>query len=297
MKNVGFECPMDSDSMKNDSSKRPMDPDSMKKGSSERPVEPDSMKKDSSKHPVKPDFMKKYVSIYALLFRCTILPILFLWIAMCIVMTALFLWNMNRGIIGIEDIISQSWFYKIAMIFWLLLILIFFTQESNLTSGSQVQYTLTRLSVSEKEIFFIWTLYHLVIQLISWGLLLILSFLLCQFYVRQASPELVNAQTIYMAFCRDSFLYHLLPLALPYRLWMNLFVLISMSIIISSDAWVLRRQKKIFNTSLLACIWIKFSCDEVFLRFSFQDALLIGMLLFLLVLSFIRISKSAESQE
>lgn len=269
----------------------------MKKDRFEYPIDADSMKKGSSEYPVGPDFIKKYASIYSLIFRCTILPILILWLVMCFAMTALFLWNMNRGIIGIEDIVSQSWFYKISMIFWLLLILIFFTQEGNLTSGSQVQYTLTRLSVSEKEIFFIWTLYHLVIQLISWGILLILSFLLCQFYVHQASPELINAQTIYMAFCRNNFLYHLLPLAVPYRLWMNLFVLISMSIIISSDAWVLRRQKKIFNTSLLACIWINFSCDEVFLHFSFQDALLIGILLFLLGLSFMRISKSAENQE
>ena len=77
---------------------------------------------------------------------------------------------------------------------------------------SRQGYTLKRLALSEKGVFFWQTAYNTCCYIILWGVQLILALIFCRIYLSMPEAASSSHQTVFAAFYRSSFLHNLLPL-------------------------------------------------------------------------------------
>ena len=73
------------------------------------------------------------------------------------------------------------------------------------------RYTLMRLSVTRKEVYFIQSVFNMLCYIWFWATQVLVIVLLCYIYVWKAPEGYVTGQTIFLAFYRNDFLHSLLP--------------------------------------------------------------------------------------
>lgn len=157
--------------------------------------------------------MRNHLSVFMLMARSTICRVLGLLAVMAAAETGLFWFILRRGVTGdgfsLELLIGQS---HIALVFGAVFLLItaLLTSTGYESSGKQT-YTLMRLSVSSRWVFFWQSVYNVVCYLLLWAAQVLTVMLICRLYVSHAPKEYVTGQTVFLAFYRNDFLHSLLP--------------------------------------------------------------------------------------
>ena len=129
--------------------------------------------------------------------------------------------------------------------------------------SSKTGYTLDRLSISPRAIFFCQAVYNLFVYVILWAIQLGICFGLCVYYVKKAPAELVGNQTVFLAFYRNSLLHALLPLADIWTWIRNAFLLIALSIATAEYPYKQRQKKLGFSAIAMVLFAVLFFKTEI----------------------------------
>jgi len=110
---------------------------------------------------------------------------------------------------GLEGYLDKSGVFIVFAAAFLLLS--FFLFRMGAGYGSRPRYTLSRLSLSERRIFFLQALANSLLYTLFLLLQLFIAYGLCLLYLKRASAY-TSPQTLFLAFYRNDFLHALLPL-------------------------------------------------------------------------------------
>ena len=127
--------------------------------------------------------------------------------------------------------------------------------------GGQIGYTLQRLAVSEREVFWWQALYNGGCYLILWVAQVLTMLGLGVLYTKMADPAMVTSQTILLACYRSRYLSSLLPLARMGR-WLRLFVMLVGLALSSAHYPFAKRHGKPGNELILMTAWTVFTFIE-----------------------------------
>lgn len=157
--------------------------------------------------------MKKHLSVFMLMARSSFYKILGLLAAAAAVEGVLFWLALRRGPVqgsfGLELVIEDShmiWVFGVCFLLMTLLLAL-----TGCEGKSKCGYTLQRLSVSGRWVFFWQSVYNVLCYLLLWAVQILVAVALCRLYERLAAPEYVSGQTVFLAFYRSDFLHSLLP--------------------------------------------------------------------------------------
>jgi len=167
--------------------------------------------------------MRRYISVLRLFARSTFLPLLLILAAMAAGEWVLFQteWQ-SGGAITFEETVEQSrmfWAFGAGFLAMTVLLCL-----PGCEFGSKTGYTLRRLSVSEKTVFWLQSSYNFLCYLLLWGVQLAVVLLCWNTYI-EVNPSAVGGQTLFLAFYRSKQLLPLLPMDFV-SLWIRNFVLI-----------------------------------------------------------------------
>lgn len=218
--------------------------------------------------------MKKYTSVFGLFAKSSLLKIVILILLSAAVQFSFFAYRINRELIhygagltfaNIEDLIGRA---SIPLLFGLTFLLASVALCLPGTSiSTKTGYTLDRLSISQRAVFFCQAVYNLSIYFILWISELSICFALCSYYVGNAPTELVGNQNIFLAFYRNSFLHALLPLA-DVSVWIrNGFLLIALAVTTAEYPYKQRQKRLGFSamaTVLFAIVFFKVDLADAF---------------------------------
>lgn len=164
--------------------------------------------------------MKKHRSVFELMVRSNFYRILLLLVAMVILQTGLFLFAFYRRFgteaFSLESVLKKSY---IELVFFGVFIgmNIFLKTSVGYEGNEKPQYTMMRLSIAGKEVYY-WhaasnVLYYLLFFAVEILTIVMLGFL----YLKMAPAEYVTGQTLFLACYRSDLLHSLLPLGdFPY---------------------------------------------------------------------------------
>ncbi len=181
--------------------------------------------------------MKKHLSVLMLMARCSIRHVLTVLAVMALTELGLFRLALARtpsgGSYSLELLLSRG---HAAPVFCAALLLV--TVPLTLTGqniGGKQTYTLTRLSVSGRWVFFWQSVYNAVCYWLLWAVQILVSILLCRLYMVHAPAEYLSGQTVFLAFYRSAFLHSLLPFE-DAGLWArNILALLSLGLCSAHD--------------------------------------------------------------
>lgn len=206
--------------------------------------------------------MKKYLSVFMLIARCSIYKVFGLLILMASCEFLAFSCKLSAGkgdIYGLENVFSGG--FCDLIFFICAAVLLFLLSRMGASKSSKTIYTLSRLSVSKKCVFWIESLYDTLCFIILWLLQVVLAVGLCYYYIHAAGSESATEQIIFLAFFRNVFLHSLLPFDEPFSLICNLLLALLIGITIARIPWAERSNKLSFFT--LYSIYI---VHNIFLR-------------------------------
>lgn len=146
----------------------------------------------------------------------------------------------NMSTVSLEEMVASSGMAVIGLTSFVVLCLILMLPECEY-GGSRIGYTIRRLSVSERDVWGLWTVYHVLVLILFWMVQLLVALAACSMYLQQADPACISEQTVLLAFYRKGFLHNLMPLEDWSRYVRNLLVLICMGMGISDFSWKQRR--------------------------------------------------------
>ncbi len=164
--------------------------------------------------------MKKYSSVFGLIARGSVYEIITTMVLMVIAEIILFYNRLNHALRlvsadfsmeKIETVMDQSlikWVFAVGAIIITLSLFIMGSENNN----TKTNYTIRRLSISEREFFFCQATYNTLIYIILWAVQTALVFGLCIWYTNSAPENTIGNQTVFLAFYRNEFLHSLLPL-------------------------------------------------------------------------------------
>ncbi len=158
--------------------------------------------------------MRKHLSVFMLMVRSSLYPILGLFLLMAATQGGVFWYVLNRGHVeedfGLEYLVSRS---GLDLIFGLFFFLVcFFLMRTGHGSGSKQGYTLMRLRISERWVFFWQCVYNCLMFVLFWLAECLIVLGLCQLYAHCVSESYLTSQTLFLAFYRSEFLHSLLPM-------------------------------------------------------------------------------------
>lgn len=205
--------------------------------------------------------MRQYFSAIAIAARSTIYKILAIMILMTTVEIALFTAVVNKFPADypflLEEVIVQSKIPFIFAITFLALCAILCMFGLN-GYGSQVKYTINRLSISEKTISMLWSVYNIFCFILLWAVQLITVFLLSKIYLNSINSSFYNTHTVFLTFYNSDFLHSLLPLDEYSRYIRNIILILGLSLSCTCFSFKQRRGKKSFSFIVLAIITMMF---------------------------------------
>lgn len=188
--------------------------------------------------------MKRHLSVLGLIGRCSIYRICATLALLAVTELALFWWRLSDALrwyeqdIGVADSFSRfeylidrshiSWCLVVAFVTVTALLCLTGTETK-----SRISYTLDRLSVSSRSIWWLQFSYNAFVYLLLLAAQLALLLTMSHIYNALIPAELLNPQGTLMAFYLNDFLHSLLPLA-DIPLWgRNLFIIVSLSAVSS----------------------------------------------------------------
>lgn len=186
---------------------------------------------------------KKYLSVFALYAKSSLLKILGVMLLALIAEGFFFLRTTDKSLYmySIDMIFEKSHTGLIFAIAFLLITVLLCIPGCHFRS--QTGYTLRRLSISEKEVFFCQSAYNFLVYSVFLAFQVALCFLLSLYYMSVAPAEEVTNQTLFLAFYRNSFLHSVMPLS-DVALWLrNLFLAVFLAFAVSEFSFKNRRRK------------------------------------------------------
>lgn len=203
--------------------------------------------------------MKKYVSVFGLFARSSLLWILAVLALMSGAEFFLFRARLSEslrtyellgsGMSTLESMISRS---AIPLLFALAFLAVtVLISLSGCAFRSRTEYTVFRLSVGERSVFFLQAAYNAVVYLLLLAVQAGVAFALCNHYVASAPAETVGNQTFFLAFYRNEFLHALLPMEDVYLWIRNLLLLVSLGLTSAEFPYRQRRGKYSFTVIAL----------------------------------------------
>ena len=209
--------------------------------------------------------MKQHSSVFCLMVRSTFYKVLLLLGAATVVEAAVFILLMLHGPtadgFGPEQILQQgriAWIFGAVMVLMTLLLC-----RTGMEKDAKTGYTLQRLSISERWVFFWQSSYNTLcyLLLLLWQILTVM--LLCMLYARLAPPEYVTGQTVFLAFYRSAFLHALLPFE-EGALWVkNALLVLSLGIASARYPMALRHGSKQQEIAGACCAAVAFFVEEI----------------------------------
>ncbi|MBE6020547.1 MAG: hypothetical protein IJC41_07230 [Firmicutes bacterium] len=165
--------------------------------------------------------MKKYLSVIMLSARSSIykvFPVMILMIA-----AQYFLFSKKLSLASVSEGSIAGSFPSLEMvifesrIMWVLfaafLVITFFLCRTGCEFKNKQGYTLKRLRISEKGVFFCQALYNSAVYLILWGIQIMTALWFCHMYMSEPVFGDLGSQTVFAAFYRNDFMHSILPLA------------------------------------------------------------------------------------
>lgn len=127
---------------------------------------------------------------------------------------------------------------------------------------SHTEYTLGRLSVSERGVFFCQAAYNAAVYLLLFAVQTALLFAMVLIYRTLAPAESVAPNIAYIAFYRNRFMHSILPLE-DVRLWIRNIALVLILALSTAEFPYLRRRGRMSATpiAVLGCVWVFFSSE------------------------------------
>ncbi len=163
--------------------------------------------------------MKKHLSVFSLYIRASLVPMILLLLVTSVIQGGMFFYELKpymnithpgdgAYILGLETIFSRTLIPHTALVSVILLTILLAIQGT--AFSSKTEYTMKRLSVSEKAAFLWQAGYNSLAFLLFWAVEGVLMYVLCSVY----SQSIGNAtgQTLLLALYRDEFLHGMVPL-------------------------------------------------------------------------------------
>lgn len=129
--------------------------------------------------------------------------------------------------------------------------------------GSKCNYTIKRLSVSEKAYFYIQSIYNIIVLVFLLGFEILLTFVFSNMYIAVANKDFISNQSIFLAYYRNDFLHSLLPLADTLIIIRNALQIFALSLAASFLSYKQRRGKKSVAVIFLTVFSIIWNSGEI----------------------------------
>lgn len=201
--------------------------------------------------------MKKHLSVLMLLVRSVLLRLT----ALLVLMTGtvwlvfrLFAEKISRS--SLEEAITGcriGWLF--ALFFLLVTVLLC---SSGCEAGAKSGYTLQRLQISERTVFFWQALINCCCYFLLWTAAVGAMLLICRLWSKIADPYYFTNQTIFLAFYRSRLLHSLLPLASGFHWARNFCLLAGLSFASAAFSYRQRHHSlggEIILLSALTVLW------------------------------------------
>ncbi len=195
--------------------------------------------------------MKKYISVFGLIARGSIYKIIICFILMLISEILLFSFKLEKAInlhstgfsmSQLETLIDNSfikWVFTLGFVIVTFYLCIIGTEYGN----SQTSYTIKRLRISERNVFFCQAVYNTIIFISLWAVQALTVFILCLRYVHTSPEEVIGNQTVFLAFYRNDLLHNILPLS-DILVWIrNIFIALGLGFTSAEFTYKQRRKK------------------------------------------------------
>jgi len=198
--------------------------------------------------------MKQHLSVLGLLIRCSLWRILLILLLMVVIQGGLFAFALHRAIAanqpGLELIISGS---QIALVFGAAFLLI--TAQLctvGCSYSTQTGYTISRLSLPQRDIFFCQAAVNTLFFLLFWAVEGIAVYGFALYFTRTVDPAAITGQTVFLAFYRSKFLHGLLPLDQISIYIRNITALVALGI--TTAIFPYRQRRKSFGTEIVVLL-------------------------------------------
>jgi len=191
--------------------------------------------------------MKAHLSVFYLMARGTLHKVLLLLTLMAAAEGAAFS-LLADGALGLEANIARcrpDLFFGAAFVLMTVLL-----WRNGCERGGRLAYTLYRLRVSRRAVFFWQAGYNAFCLLLLWAAQVLTVLGLCRLYPARAGAELISGQTVFLAFYRQPFLHSLLPLEELRRWLRNGFMILAYGLSAAAFPAALRRGKKFSLTAM-----------------------------------------------
>ena len=156
--------------------------------------------------------MKRYLSVFEMIARSSFYKVLLILASMVVAEAVCFYLTMaHTAGLSIEEYIEQSKFCLFFEIAYILITIVIVLPGMNL--GSTQSYTLERLRIKGKRIFWLQSLYNFFAYILLWGIQLVVilvSIIVYQKHLPEGAS--VTNQTMFLAFYRSDFMHSILPL-------------------------------------------------------------------------------------
>lgn len=196
--------------------------------------------------------MKKYWSVFGLFARtklCGLLTLLFLLFTMTGIELALLLQDANPAAVPLNVVLESSHIHMVFPAAQLVLIL-----WLSMSLMTRKNYTLRRLAISERQVFYLHALYNGLCVFLLWAWQLAVVLLFSLWYMDQAGPQYYNQQSLMINFYENPMLHNLLPLA-DGALWVrNMLMFAALGVSTAHCAYQFRRRGRPGIGSLILSI-------------------------------------------
>lgn len=214
--------------------------------------------------------MKKHLSVLMLMVRSSIYRLLLVWLSMLAAESVLFLQAMRRsraaGLWDIQVVLQQSgmaWGVGAAFILSTLILC-----STGCHFGSQPGYTLRRLSISEKAVFFWQSLHNICCYILLWCMQILIAVAFAKIYCMQMDGSALTNQTLLLSFYRNPFLHCLFPLSEVWLWIRNVILAIGMGLAAAQYPFRQRRGKTIQIALPMAIVILVLFVRELGIIFS-----------------------------
>ena len=204
--------------------------------------------------------MKKHLSVFGLYARSSLFRVIGILLLMCAVEVAFFHFELQdalkayevvgSGMASLERMFKMAAtnvYFRIALVLITIVICL-----PGCEFKSKTGYTLRRLTISERAVFFHQAAYNLLVYIMLFAVQLTLVFALSQYYLSAVPKECISNQTMFLAFYRNDFLHSLLPLE-DVGLWIRNGLLI-ITFALATAEYPYRQRRHKFSSTALALL-------------------------------------------
>ncbi|MDD6211733.1 MAG: hypothetical protein PUB22_01065 [Clostridiales bacterium] len=169
----------------------------------------------------------------------------------------LFCWKMNSYGIPLQEELWEGMDWQsisIAAAAALILLCVILERPLGEQDGSRIRYTLQRLSLTNREQYFLQTVVHWTVILLFFSVQLLTAYGLCMWYMKMADDAVISSQTVFVAFYQNPYLHNLLPLENYLRGIRNILAIAALGMNITESGWNRRCETSKKGSNLLVIL-------------------------------------------